>query len=71
MGLPATFSLNDYNNWVPCHERCNKSKSDSVFKAAPMILSALEKLVAVSNNVRAIETQIAANKNKTGFLEKL
>lgn len=26
-GLPDSFQINSYNNWVPSHSRCNNRKS--------------------------------------------
>jgi hypothetical protein len=28
-GLPDSFRINDYCNWVPSHDRCNKEKAES------------------------------------------
>lgn len=31
-GLPNTFEINSYVNWVPCHSRCNKRKGGEMFE---------------------------------------
>lgn len=63
-GLPSNFAINDYNNWVPCHDKCNKGKSAKVFKPVPMILAALENLIKNSPSVKKIEDQVKSNKKK-------
>jgi len=30
-GLPETFDLEDYGNWLPCHQKENREKSDTLF----------------------------------------
>jgi hypothetical protein len=30
-GLPQTFEINSYENWVPCHGRCNLRKGGELF----------------------------------------
>jgi 5-methylcytosine-specific restriction endonuclease McrA len=70
-GLPESFQINDYNNWVPCHDSCNRSKSTTVFKPVPMILSALDRLAKNTEKVKAIEDQTKLNKKKDFALSKL
>jgi hypothetical protein len=28
LGLPTTFIINDYCDWLPAHDRCNKSRAN-------------------------------------------
>lgn len=36
-GLPATFDLNSYENWLPSHRACNADKRGTVFRPTPII----------------------------------
>lgn len=37
LGLPADFEINSFANWMPAHRRCNREKSDTVFRPSPII----------------------------------
>jgi hypothetical protein len=37
-GLSDDFEINDFNNWVPCHTKCNQKKSISVFRKSPAVI---------------------------------
>lgn len=38
-GLPVDFPINDFENWVPAHQRCNGSKNDSIFQSSPAMIA--------------------------------
>lgn len=43
-GLPVDFNINGYENWLPCHNRCNQTKSNKAPAFVPgnkMILDGL------------------------------
>ena len=70
-GLSASFQINDYCNWVPCHEHCNKSKSSKVFTPAPILLSVLDKTCKEADKVRKIEERVKLNVRKDKLLAKV
>jgi hypothetical protein len=67
-GLPATFAINDYCNWLPAHDRCNKNKSGKPLKPCPMVMDILEKLQREAESVRKIEMRVKANVKKDKLL---
>ena len=42
LGLPDGFSVNSFENWVPTHGKCNRTKGRSIPKPAPIIKFILE-----------------------------
>jgi 5-methylcytosine-specific restriction endonuclease McrA len=42
-GLPSKYGVNDFENWVPVHPRCNRSKSDAVYRRVPLMLDYIRK----------------------------
>ena len=50
-GLPAAFSVNSFENWMPAHRKCNQLKRGSVFRPSPLIQNRLE--VAAQRATRA------------------
>jgi predicted RNA-binding Zn-ribbon protein involved in translation (DUF1610 family) len=63
-GLPDTFAINDFCNWLPTHDRCNKSKNGRPLKVTPMVLTILEKLQRDTETVRKIKNGIMNNVKK-------
>ncbi len=43
-GLPETFEINSFENWIPTHPSCNQSKHKKVVKGAPVFLELLEEV---------------------------
>jgi hypothetical protein len=52
-GLPETFDLNSYANWMPACMRCNLRKGERVLNPAPIFLVELQ--VAAEKATRAAE----------------
>lgn len=63
-GLPKDFHLNDFENWLPCHQRCNQKKAAKKFKFTPSHHLILEMLIKRAPDVRKTATTIGANTNK-------
>ncbi len=70
-GLPATFVINDYCNWLPSHDHCNKSKSGKPLPAVPLVMNLLRKLLQNAEEVRKIEQRMRANVKKDEALSKV
>ena len=34
LGLPESFDIENYNNWLPCHQSENREKSEIIFENA-------------------------------------
>ncbi|XXX78716.1 hypothetical protein WMF30_08060 [Sorangium sp. So ce134] len=84
-GLPKHFNINGYENWLPCHNHCNQSKSKRPPTFAPgnkAILDGLTKraalTAAVANSVnsnvakdKVFNTMFAALEQRTISLQDL
>jgi hypothetical protein len=70
-GLLETFAINDYANWLPAHEKCNKNKGGIALPAVPLIVAISEKLQREAPKVRIIEDRIKGNLSKAKLLVKL
>lgn len=70
-GLPINFQINDFGNWLPCHDRCNKSKGGKTLKAVPMVQTIIEKLQREAESVRKLEAKVRLNAKRGDALAKL
>lgn len=52
-GLPNSFNVNGYENWLPCHIRCNQSKGAAVPAFVPGHKAILDGLIAAAPKVAA------------------
>jgi hypothetical protein len=71
LGLPTTFVINDYCNWLPAHDRCNKSKSGKSLQPSPMVTDILEKLIRKADTVRKFALSLAVNTDKQKILGRV
>src|SRR5262245_19592336 len=44
-GLPESFNINGYENWLPCHNHCNQRKANNPPAFVPGNKLILDKLV--------------------------
>lgn len=62
LGLPESFAINSFENWLPAHGPCNREKAGLTFAAAPIVLVHLEKAASKADKARAIATQAISNR---------
>lgn len=60
-GLPAGFKVNGFENWLPCHNRCNASKGSAAFGFTPGFKVILDRLVRDASSVERTATTIKQN----------
>lgn len=60
-GLPPTFDLNSYENWLPSCGPCNNKKSGRVFNAAPILLVHFDKARNKADACRKREAKSVGN----------
>lgn len=70
-GLASNFAINDYSNWLPCHDRCNKGKGVRIPPPTFQTMALLEKLAREADQVRKIEIGIKTNLKKDKLLAKI
>jgi len=61
-GLPETFDVNSFENWLPACAPCNNRKRDAVFKALPIIAIELNKASEKAYQARDLEGQVRSNR---------
>ncbi|MCL4262987.1 MAG: HNH endonuclease [Anaerolineae bacterium] len=42
--LDTSFSINDYCNWAPAHNHCNREKGTTIYSASPAMITTLERV---------------------------
>jgi hypothetical protein len=60
-GLPETFEVNSFENWMPACAPCNNRKRDGVFKALPILAVELQKASEKADRARELESQVRSN----------
>ncbi|MCK6565626.1 MAG: hypothetical protein L6Q80_12890 [Dehalococcoidia bacterium] len=58
-GLPPEYQVNDFPNWVPAHQSCNRSKGTVVHPGSPAMIRALDRASKRAEVARRKAAQIA------------
>jgi hypothetical protein len=66
-GLHDDFQINTFMNWLPAHDRCNRSKGTRLPKVTPKLADLLERLYRDAEKIRQI-CEGLNNQNKNGKL---
>jgi 5-methylcytosine-specific restriction endonuclease McrA len=70
-GLPVSFNIDDFENWVCACPSCNLRKSETLLDTSPILLLLLNKARLNASVARAITTAIEADRKKPALLIKL
>lgn len=70
-GLPATFNINSFENWLPAHNHCNQSKSRRRLEYVPKQKFIFEELVKKADSVRKTAVKIGQRGKKGKVLATL
>jgi len=73
LGLPASFELNSFENWMPTCAPCNGKKSALLFKPSPLILVELQQLAEKADRAREICAELVSTRQVSialGVLER-
>jgi hypothetical protein len=71
LGLDCCFNINDFNNWLPAHVKCNQKKGPLPFRPTPMIQVILDRLIRDSEKIRRIAQRFTDNSNKDLLLTQI
>jgi len=63
-GLPKTFDINGFDNWLPCHARCNQAKGQSTFQFVPGNMLVLQQLLKAGPGAERTAKRISSNNQK-------
>jgi hypothetical protein len=69
--LGDAFALNDFSNWVPAHQRCNRSKGTTLFRASPAMVAILERVGRRAARARTTRDKVEADRDKGRILGRL
>lgn len=70
LALPEAFKINDYGNWLPAHDRCNKNKGGRNLRPCPMVSAILDKLLRDADKVAKIEKGIKDTAERIKLLRR-
>jgi 5-methylcytosine-specific restriction endonuclease McrA len=62
LGLPETYDVNDFPNWVPACRVCNGRKGATTFRPVPMIFVLLERTQKMGEAAREYATEILSDR---------
>jgi hypothetical protein len=62
--LPEEFNINGFENWLPCHNHCNQSKSSATFEFVPGNKLILDRLIRDAPKVERTANSIKENVTK-------
>ncbi len=71
LSLPETFVINDYCNWLPAHDRCNKTKSGKTLQPSPMVRDILEKLIRQTDTAKKFAVSLLADRERQRILGRV
>lgn len=69
--LPKDFRINDFGNWLPAHDKCNKSKNGKALRLTQMTLGIIDKLQKEAEAVRRKEQKIKTDARKSDALGRI
>lgn len=70
-GLPQSFNINGFENWLPCHNHCNQKKGNTAFEFVPGTRLILDRLIRLAPKVRHAANAIKANAEKDKLLARI
>lgn len=60
-GLPKDFNINGYENWLPCHNHCNQSKSRTPPAFVPGNKAILDRLAQAAPATARVANSVVSN----------
>jgi hypothetical protein len=70
-GLPASFNIDSFENWLPCHARCNQMKGNALPHFVPATRAILDKVINEAHEVKIIAESVSRNATKDKVLSVL
>lgn len=71
LGLPASFDLNSFENWMPACGSCNKIKAGIQFKPSLLIQAQLQHLAQRADKARLLCDQVISTRKVSNALSAL
>jgi 5-methylcytosine-specific restriction endonuclease McrA len=70
-GLGASFEINSFRNWVPCHGSCNSSKGSRLYGPSPAMIAYLEFVARKAESAANVARRATEDREKGRILGKL
>lgn len=70
-GLDSSFAINGFGNWVPAHQRCNRSKGTTLFPRSPAMLALLMDVARVAPAAQANHDRVIVDQKKSRILGRV
>lgn len=70
-GAPDNFNLDDFENWLPAHASCNRSKGKKPLKYTPISSRALEQLINKAPDARKLAADLAQDNEGQEIFSRL
>ncbi len=71
LGLPDSFSLNSFENWLPACSPCNAKKSALQFNPSPLVQVELQNLAQKANKARQLSSEVVSDRKVSIALNTL
>ena len=69
--LPENFEINNFENWVPAHMKCNSRKGIKIFENSPVMIMILEQLLKKSEKLKTEYEKLKHRQSKDKVVGKL
>lgn len=69
--LPASFQVDGFENWVPCHGNCNSRKSVELFEASPATISVFSQVGKAAAKAKETCEKVKVSRSKGRILGRL
>jgi hypothetical protein len=70
-GLDDNFDINGFENWLPCHGRCNQTKGNKTFEFIPGNMVVLGRLIKLAPKVKRTALEVSSNITKDKVFGRL
>jgi hypothetical protein len=70
-GVPLSFNINGFENWLPCHNHCNQKKGNTVFTFTPANKLILDRLAALAPKAQHTANAVKADASKDKLFGKI
>jgi hypothetical protein len=70
-GLPDTFDVNSFENWVPAHRMCNEKKGAMVYEPSPAMVHSVAQAGRYAIRARDISEKAKSDRAKGHILGRL
>lgn len=71
LGLPGSFELNSFENWLPACRPCNRTKGAGIFRPSLLVQTQLQRLAKTAGNARRLCAEVITSTQASTALNAL